>query len=86
MQAKTVRMRADAKQLVDGKLYLSGDFFMATPQDAEDLVAVRFATIVSLPEPLVTTALQPVDEETPLVAPKGVGRGRYVRRDLRSES
>ena len=51
MQAKTVRMRADAKQLVDGKLYLSGDFFMATPQDAEDLVAVRFATIVPAATP-----------------------------------
>jgi len=78
MQAKTVRMRADAKQLVDGKLYLSGDFFMATPQDAEDLVAVRFATIVPAATP-----------ERPILHVKKAepsGRGRYQRRDLRSES
>ena len=86
-----VLLRAEARQLVQGKLYLRGDLFYVDEDDADDLVAVHFATRVppkEKPAPAVVTALQLVADESvhPSIERKAPARGRYARRDLRSDS
>lgn len=71
--ANTVRLRAAARQLYDGRRLVPGDEFDATEADAEDLIALRFATRVVPPPPTIPS---------PLVSGT---RRTYKRRDMRAE-
>lgn len=68
---ETVRLVATARQCYRGRWYCSGDTFDATPADAADLIAIRFAALAP-PE---------TKSQDTLHLPKDAAR--YERRDMR---
>lgn len=92
MPQNRVHLRAEAKQLRDGKAVYTGDPFTATPEEAADLVALRFASVVD-------HSVDKEEESPPVVSGKPKLRrkdlsgekvapapGSYRRRDLRADS
>jgi len=73
--AEKVRLISSARHVYDGRAISSGQVFEASPQDAEDLIAMHFATRYE------TTDMQAAKPE-PVKRGK---RGKYKRRDMRAE-
>jgi len=72
-KANRVRLRSAAHQMYDGRRLSPGDEFYAPEADAEDLIALRFATRVVTPPPAIVSE-----------AASGIRRV-YRRRDMKAE-
>jgi hypothetical protein len=92
-----VHLRAEMYQLRDGKPVFRGDPFTAPPQEAEDLITLRYASKVVHPED--DSSRKPEADEPEGDSPNAPSRKpvlrrkpvlqqaspRYQRRDLRAE-
>lgn len=78
----SVHMRAEMYQLRDGKPVFRGDPFIASPEEAADLVALRLASIVEAQGLEVEEELPPSKPKKPILRRKVP---TYQRRDLRAE-
>ena len=92
-----VHLRAETKQMRNGKLLLRGDPFTALPDEASDLVAMNFASVVdhsvdeeAAPPPLPQAGRKPQLKKKEVVdlarADDKPQKGRYGRKDLRTLS
>jgi len=98
MTQPRVHLRAEAIQQRNGKTVFRGDPFTAPAEEAADLVALRFASVVDhsvdeeetkAPVPIQTSPrpTKPTIAKKVMVAKKveKPKSGRYARRDLRSD-
>jgi hypothetical protein len=90
-----VHLLASTKQMRDGKLLLRGDPFTASSEEASDLVALNFASVVDHSadeeaKPPPSKSQKPALRSKDQVAAKSSGAkplgGRYGRKDLRAAS
>jgi hypothetical protein len=89
-QVQKVHLRAEARQLRDGKVVFRGDPFTASPEEAADLVSMSFASVVDHgidkePELPPVVSSKPTIRRKVLTPGKAPTKGTYRRRDLRSD-
>lgn len=87
-QEARVHLRAEAFQLRNGKKVYRGDPFTASPEEAADLVALSFASVVDhgIDKEVEAPPLKPTIRRKVLTAEKPAPTpGSYRRRDLRAD-
>ena len=92
-QSNKVHLRAEAVQMHNGVRLIRGDRFTASQEEAADLIALRFASVV--PEEFAIPTVADIQTKVESPVKRGPGRpkkqdgdpvGRYRRRDLRAEN
>jgi hypothetical protein len=92
MTQNRVHLRAEARQLRDGKPVYRGDPFTASPEEAADLVSLNFASVVDHSVDKEEEVAPPTVSRKPKLRKKVISAdddvstpGRYGRRDLRAD-